>query len=242
MADRAGVATGQTGASIAGGSIPVSGTHSCSQGSFGLLHLPRVIHRVWIDGSPDPTARSVAHGERWAELNPGWEVREWTSPDFTMINRRFYDAPPSHDQLRFKADLLRLEILFLHGGVYVDYDIEPLRPIEPILTGVKAAAAYSPSRWKGRPILSNAVMAAAPGHIWLHRCVHFMGRSIAAYSGQFLAMMSGPHHINRCLRTEDGVTILPTPVIYPTYNSEVEEAVTFHEWSNRGKLKKDDLP
>ena len=49
-------------------------------------------------------------------------------------------AVPAADPARNlaeRADVLRYEILRRHGGVYVDVDVECLRPLDDLLTGVR---------------------------------------------------------------------------------------------------------
>ena len=201
--------------------------------------IPRLIHRIWIEGSPPASPEMVRHGVRWEELNPGWTVRTWGGPDgFTMTNACLYRRAPWTDGLRYRSDLLRLEILLRFGGLYVDMDVEPLRPIEGLMEGSEAVAAWSPNLWKGKRVLSNAFLAAVPGHPWIQRCVDKMRMSIQTYTGQFTAMVTGPHHVNRCLQKGDHVTILEPPVVYPTRAEELPTAYTFHSWANRAKLKR----
>ena len=58
-----------------------------------------------------------------------------------------------------RADILRLELLHRHGGVYLDADFECLQPIDPLLEGVDCFLGLLDS---GR--VSNAVIGAVPGH------------------------------------------------------------------------------
>ena len=58
-----------------------------------------------------------------------------------------------------RADILRLELLHRHGGVYLDADFECLKPIDPLLDGVSCFLGLLDS---GR--VSNAVIGAVPGH------------------------------------------------------------------------------
>lgn len=205
--------------------------------------IPRVIHRIWIAGSPPAPPVMIRNGRLWRDLNPGWEVRTWSGPEeLRLRNECLYKRAPRADGFRFRADLLRLEILEQVGGLYVDMDVEPLRPVEELLEGEGAVAAWSPNRWKGERVLSNAFMAAEPGHPWIARCVFKMRLSVRTYAGQFLAMVTGPHHVNRCLRPEDGVKVYESRVIYPRTHRELQDAFTFHTWENRQALRRERLP
>jgi mannosyltransferase OCH1-like enzyme len=205
--------------------------------------IPRIIHRIWITGSPPASADMVRNGALWRELNPGWEVLTWAGPTgMRMKNACLYRRPPAADAHRYRADLLRLELLAVYGGVYADMDITPLRPLADLLpAGATAAAAYSPNLWKGQRVLSNAFMAAVPGHSWIARCVARMSVSVQMFRGQFLAMVTGPHHVNRCLQATDDVTILDTSKVYPTTRAEHSTAAMFHTWEHRAKLREEQL-
>ncbi len=115
--------------------------------------IPRIVHRIWLGDAPMPPEYE-AYGRSWAEHHPGWEHRLWTDQDVPH--------PPGADNARNlseRSDLLRYEILRAHGGVYVDTDVECLRPIDDLLTGVTAFAAYEvPGR------LCGAVVGSVPGH------------------------------------------------------------------------------
>lgn len=209
-----------------------------------MVKIPRVIHRIWIKGSPPASPEAIRNGELWKALNPGWEVRTWSGPEgFRMDNACLYRRAPANDSFRYRADLLRLEILARFGGLYVDMDVEPLKPIEPLLDGAGSAlAAWSPNLWKGQRVLSNAIMASVPGHAWVVRCVKMMRVSLQQYHGQFLAMVTGPHHVNRCLRNPgDGVTVLDSSAVYPMNGHEMAEAYTFHSWANRARLVREEV-
>lgn len=195
--------------------------------------IPRLIHRVWVSGSPAMPDGFIANGEAWARLHPGWTVRTWTGPEgFTMRNAAIYDAGPPNDLMRYRADLLRLEVLLIHGGLYVDMDVTPLRCVEPLLHGRAAFAAFSPNTWRGQHVISNAIMAAVPGHAWIARCVDTMPDSVLQHRGSFLAMMTGPHHVNRSLRSWDDVHIAGPEAVYPTTPAGTANAYTHHAWAN----------
>jgi mannosyltransferase OCH1-like enzyme len=203
------------------------------------MRFPRLLHRIWIEGSPPMPVPFIESGQAWADMNPGWTVRLWGGPDFPMRNACLYRRAPAGDAFRYRSDLLRLEILLRHGGVYVDADMQPLRPLDELLDGAPntAFAAHSPDRWKGQRIISNAFLATVPNHPWMLRCVRKMPISVQAFRGTFTAMMTGPHHVNRCLEPGDDVRVLEPSTVYPTTKAEAESAFAFHAWATRKNLQ-----
>ena len=76
---------------------------------------------------------------------------------------------------RARVDVLRLLVLFAHGGVYADVDMEPLRSLDPLLVDPRrgaaggrarggAGAAPAAAAFAGREdasLVSNALVGAA---------------------------------------------------------------------------------
>src|SRR5436190_16517529 len=97
--------------------------------------IPRIIHRVWLGAEPMPEDFR-RYGESWRRHHPGWRMRLWTDEDLPELgDRRALERARHHAE---RANLVRYEVLRRFGGVYVDTDVECLRPIGPLLSGVRA--------------------------------------------------------------------------------------------------------
>lgn len=71
--------------------------------------------------------------ESWKKFCPDWEVKCWDESNLDLnINnycREAYDAK----KYAFASDVLRFDILKKHGGVYLDVDVELLKPLDDLL-------------------------------------------------------------------------------------------------------------
>lgn len=188
----------------------------------------------------------AGYGREWAALHPDWEIRDWRSSAElpVLVNQsEFIDARkicPS-DWKRFQADLLRLELMWMFGGLYVDCDVQPLKPFDDLLDGVQAFAAWSPNRNRGRKVLTQAVLGSVPMHPFFHWCMAELPDAVRTHRRKPLAQMIGPHHVDRVYRDHpEGLTVFDEGVFYPQANvdrdrgrtADLSGAYAWHRWAN----------
>jgi hypothetical protein len=117
--------------------------------------IPKIIHQVWIGDAPPPAGLM----ETWRQKNPSWEYR--LSSNMTgWENQEVIDAIP---ELHGKADVMRYELLWRDGGVFIDADSECVRPLDDFLLEHPVWASWENA--KTRPgIVANGYLGARPGH------------------------------------------------------------------------------
>jgi inositol phosphorylceramide mannosyltransferase catalytic subunit len=198
------------------------------------LLIPRVFHQIWL--GPDPLPEECeAYRRSWPEHNPGWELRLWREDDIPADARR----PEVFETLRSPAersDILRFEILWRVGGIYIDMDFECLRPIERLLGGARFVAGY---RKPGR--VNNALVGSVPGHPVADRALTDI-RPRTTY-GPVDKSGTGPVFLDRVLaHFGDEVTILDQPILYPRTQRQLEQAHAVHHrartWKDADGLRR----
>src|SRR6185312_5336399 len=73
--------------------------------------------------------------------HPGWEQRLWRDDDLPELGVPAEIIARAENPVEL-ADVARFHIIARHGGVYVDTDFECLRPLDSLLKGVDAFAAF----------------------------------------------------------------------------------------------------
>ena len=94
--------------------------------------IPKTIHYCWFGGNPLPelAQRCIAS---WRKFLPDYEIREWNESNYDVrkipYTAQAYDAK----KYAFVSDYARFDILYEHGGVYFDTDVEVIKPFTSIL-------------------------------------------------------------------------------------------------------------
>lgn len=132
-----------------------------------MSRIPKIIHQIYnMSGNEVVTRKDYcAYRDTWLANHQHWEYRFWDHasarkliadeyPSFLSV----YDRYPHFIQ---RCDAIRYFILHRFGGLYVDMDIENLRPVDELFEGCELAL-FSAVRG-----YTNAAVASVPGHpLW----------------------------------------------------------------------------
>lgn len=121
--------------------------------------IPKFIHLIWL-GSPLPE-RCKAIVSSWEKYHPDWTVKVWTDADaasFRLTNQIAFDRAQNYGE---KSDILRYEILYRIGGLYVDTDFECLQSFDDLH---KSCEFYTGIGQSINPQLWIGLIGSRPGH------------------------------------------------------------------------------
>jgi len=151
--------------------------------------IPQVVHFIWLGPKGFP-AESVENVRSWIAHHPEWTVKFWTDRkrplpcngmelcfvqdfSFTALQQEFEEA----QNWGQKSDILRYEILFQEGGVYVDHDGNCLSSFEPFHRAyhLYTCLELPHSPHAGKTITSGiGVVGSIPGHPVLKKAIQLV--------------------------------------------------------------------
>jgi len=163
-----------------------------SSTQFSINHnssIPKVLHFIWL-GPKEFPRDSIPNIQSWVEKHPGWKVKFWTdrkrnlpstAVDECLVqnwnNLELEKCYAKTNNFAEKADLLRYDILFKEGGVYVDHDVKCFKSFDELNNQYDLYCGLElPS---DTPISSsihvtNNLIAAKAGHPVLARCIEWL--------------------------------------------------------------------
>jgi len=130
----------------------------------------RIIHQTWK--TEDLPAEYAQFAETVKRNNPDFEYRLWTDHDNRrLIEERypwFLSAYDAYAHGIERVDAVRYFILYTFGGVYIDLDMECLKPIGPLLKKGELFFSLEAGPLIRNQVVSNAFMAANKGNLFFH--------------------------------------------------------------------------
>jgi len=126
------------------------------------MAIPKIIHQIWIGNKPVP----LLWIETWKNRNPDFEHILWTDSEivsrkFIFKNQKKIDICP---EICGKTDIMRLEILYKYGGIFVDADSICIEPIHSLFENIITGFATYENENVRKGLIANGNIAIIPNH------------------------------------------------------------------------------
>lgn len=96
--------------------------------------IPRKIHYCWF-GNSEKNELAKQCIASWKKYCPDCEIIEWNETNYDVTKNKYMHEAYQAKRWSFVSDYARLDIVCEHGGVYLDTDVELVRPIDDLLDG-----------------------------------------------------------------------------------------------------------
>lgn len=177
--------------------------------------IPKTIHYIWLGNNPLPKTIQKCI-ESWKTMCPDYVIKRWDESNLNIdcckYCRQAYDAK----KYAFASDVLRFNILYKEGGIYLDVDVELLKPLDELLYN----HAFMGFEQKGA--LNPGLILGAKKNCKLIKDIY------ETYQNDDFIMKDGSYNLNTvCIRTTDyllkkglilnnEMQMIDNTVIYPT--------------------------
>lgn len=183
------------------------------------IAIPKIIFQTWKTSQvPDKWKTSP---ESIKKYMPSWKYVLMTDKDNrNFVKDNFPDFLPFYDKFEYpiqRADAIRYCLLYKHGGIYIDLDMELQYPLDELFTVYKGIYLVSSSNVGS--CLTNSFMASIPGHpLWLD-CIEQMKKPLPSWCvGKHWKVMrsTGPMMIDKVVKENNyEYMALPGSLILP---------------------------
>lgn len=124
--------------------------------------IPRKIHYCWFGRGqmPDLALKCI---ESWHKHMPDYEYKLWNEDNFDVHSNRYVEEAYQASKYAFVTDYVRLFALFTEGGIYMDTDVEVLKPYDDLLN-LPGFTGYEGSKYL--PPVTGTIASEA-GNLWV---------------------------------------------------------------------------
>lgn len=98
----------------------------------GKPRIPKTIHYFWVGGNPIPTNLQKCI-DSWKRVNPDYEIKRWDESNYDFSWCPYMKEAYENKAWGFVPDIARLDVIYKYGGIYLDTDVESLKPFNRLL-------------------------------------------------------------------------------------------------------------
>jgi len=202
--------------------------------------IPKIIHQLWIGSKPAPTKFM----NTWRDKNPEFKYMRWNEQEINNHTAIFscHDRVHEIEEINGKADILRWEILYEYGGVFLDADSICIEPIDDILMNAPCFAGWEQEQI--RPgLIATGTMGFPPKHPLVKKAIEWIKnnpvstRDTGKRAWQNVGPMLLTAMYNSSTDFQNEMIIFPSYTFLPIHCSGLEytghgKIYAFQEWGS----------
>lgn len=202
--------------------------------------IPKIIHYVWVNSDrrkPLPT-QVEAFLANVKQYCPSYQIMSWNEFNFPPTHSNITNQAFNNKNYPLFTDFLKLWALYNYGGIFLDIDVQVLRPLDTLLHNKVFFG------WKSNKVIGTSIIGSEKGN-------KYIGDLLKYYEGvNYLDYSSKGDIENLYLSnkvTEDltnkpveGINLIPQILLYPDPNLPVK-SYTYTKVTNTDSSRKVDF-
>lgn len=203
--------------------------------------IPKIIHYCWFGRNPKSKLieRCIAS---WRKYCPDWQIIEWNEDNYDTRKNTFCRQAYESKKWAFVSDYARFDVLYQMGGIYMDTDVQILRPLDDFL-GHDVFAGHETDTW----VAPGLILGSIPQHPMLRSVLdHYAQASFLTGDGSenqktvgeyfTQALLESGIQPNGVYQEAEGIAIYPKEYFCPLDDAtgvlaKTENTYTIHWYS-----------
>lgn len=187
--------------------------------------IPKKIHQIWLG---DQKKRPQILINSWKYKNPDWDHFLWTEENIPeIVNKKQFDATNEYPG---KADILRYELLYYFGGIFIDADSECVKPLNNLNINEYDLVCCYENEILCENLCSNGYLASKRKSKYIRDIIAKINNYTPSFLNQLPELSSwkylGPvlltEILNRRNYYDEKINILPSHIFIPKHHTGLE--------------------
>ena len=184
--------------------------------------IPKIIHYCWFGKAEQNTLIKKCIAS-WRTILPDYKIMLWNEENIDF-DIPFLTDMKKNKNWAFLSDYIRMKVIYDHGGIYLDTDIEVIKSFNPLLNEKCFLGFESKNR------LNTAVLGAENGHQFLQLCMEIIEKRHRTRKHYLIA----PEVANLAYSTipdKKSVKTHPEEFFYPynPYDTNRDSSILMHQ-------------
>jgi|Laugresbdmm110sn_2_1035109.scaffolds.fasta_scaffold02392_5 mannosyltransferase OCH1-like enzyme len=211
---------------------------SVNKNKSSISNIPKIIHQIWIGTKPRPSKFM----DTWKNMNPDFEYIYWSEDEIIKrgLKLECLKQVDLIEEINGKADIIRWEILYHYGGVFIDADSICIEPIDNYLMNKKAFSGYE-NEIKRKDLVATGTMGFPKNHPLCRAAIDFVlnNPTDQKTTGQMAWLNVGPGLLTKLLNTGNynDVHVFPSYTFLPFHYTGLQykghsKVYAYQEWGS----------
>ncbi|EOS43386.1 hypothetical protein C810_03874 [Lachnospiraceae bacterium A2] len=177
--------------------------------------IPKVIHYCWF-GNGEYSEKMEKCISSWKKYCPDYEIICWNEENYDIHKNKYVEQAYEKKMWAFVSDYFRFDVIYNYGGIYLDTDVELLKPLDKLLDCEMYAGMESKDY-----VALGLGFGAVKGHPYVKELMgYFEVRDFVRDNGQ-MDLKTGPMIqtevlLRHGLKKEDSFQRLEKCIVYPS--------------------------
>ena len=202
------------------------------------MPIPKIIHQIWI-GPKDPP---INHMNTWKNMNPDFEYIYWNEKEIVKRNLNLECKHRIQEMIEIngQADIIRWEILFEYGGIFLDADSICVEKIDDSLMNCKYFAGWEHETLR-QGLIATGTMGFPSKHPLVKEAIEWIKNNCVNYhiNGLMAWKSVGPGLLTRIYNSGkyNDMTLFPSYTFLPIHCTGAEykghgKIYAYQEWGS----------
>ena len=202
------------------------------------MSIPKIIHQLWIGSKPRPHKFM----KTWKDKHPDYEYIMWNEEEIKKRGLILECASKINEieEINGKADIIRWEILYHYGGLFVDADSICIEPMNYLMDQNIPFCGYENENIR-QGLVATGTMAFPKNHQLPRGAIDYIKTNEVsrAKTGKMAWRTVGPELLTKLLQTKlfNDVKVLPSYYFLPRHGTGLQYmghsiVFAYQEWGS----------